>query len=34
MVLPTDLDIFLTPSVPRTTGALVYTACGSGKVSP
>ena len=34
MVLPTDFDIFFTPSVPRTTGAVVYTACGSGKVSP
>ena len=34
MVLPTDLDIFLTPSVPSTTGALVYTAWGSGNVSP
>ena len=34
MVLPSDLLIFLTPSVPSTTGASVKTACGSGKVSP
>ena len=34
IVLPTDLDIFLTPSVPSTVGASVKTACGSGNVSP
>ena len=34
MVLPTDFDIFLTPSVPSTTGACVNTASGSGNVSP
>ena len=34
IVLPTDLLIFLTPSVPSTTGASVKTAFGSGNVSP
>ena len=34
MVLPTDFDIFRTPSVPSTVGASVKTACGSGNVSP
>ena len=34
IVLPTDLLIFCTPSVPRTTGASVNTAFGSGNVSP
>ena len=33
MVLPTDLDICLTPAVPRTTGALVYTGGGTGAAS-
>jgi hypothetical protein len=33
-VLPTDFDIFLTPSVPSTVGASVNSACISGKVSP
>jgi hypothetical protein len=32
--LPTDFDILRTPSVPRTTGASVNTASGSGNVSP
>ena len=34
MVLPSDLVILRTPSVPRTMGASVKTACGSGNVSP
>ena len=34
IVFPTDLLIFRTPSVPRTVGASVKTACGSGNVSP
>ena len=34
IVLPIDLLIFRTPSVPRTIGASVKTACGSGNVSP
>ncbi len=34
IVFPTDLLIFFAPSVPRTTGASVCTACGSGNVSP
>ena len=34
IVLPTDLLIFFTPSVPRTVGASVKTAFASGKVSP
>ena len=32
MVLPIDLLIFFSPSVPRTTGDVVKTASGSGKV--
>ena len=34
IVLPTDFDIFFTPSVPSTTGASVNTASGSGNVTP
>jgi hypothetical protein len=34
MVLPRDLLIFRTPSVPRMIGESVSTACGSGNVSP
>ena len=34
MVLPTDLLILRTPSVPRTIGESVNTAWGSGNVSP